>query len=271
MKRYLAVALLLACALPALATDHKLIALTFDDGPRPYVLYGVHKPGEQPTPGLMDLLDKNGVKATFFVMGWRLTPKTWGESHETNIGITCIDAARELIKRGHEIENHTYGHERLNLVEKKRGADGAVADIDRGSNAIQAVTGRKAVYIRPPQWVLPADLRPRIESRGYHVMTIASENPMGVRDVNSLDYLCAGSHPTQCPKPSLLDSVLRQITAREKQGVTTHILTFHELSSTVPTIQALIPELKARGYRFVRLDEYMSQVSARPAGGLKAK
>src|SRR5712672_1397241 len=41
----------------------KLIALTFDDGPRPYVLFG--SKGLHPAPGLVDILDKNGVKATF--------------------------------------------------------------------------------------------------------------------------------------------------------------------------------------------------------------
>jgi len=265
MKRSLvAVALFLACVLPNLASGQKLIALTFDDGPRPYVLYGVRNPGEPVKAGLIDTLEKNGVKATFFLMGWRLTPKTWGERRETNIGITCIDAARDLVKRGHELENHTYGHERLNLVQKKRGSEGALADIEKGSSAIEAITGRKAIYIRPPQWVLPGDLRAQIEKRGYRVMTIATENPLAVRDVNSLDYLCAGSQPKQCPKPSLAQNVLRQIEAREKQGVTTHILTFHELSSTVPAIQMLIPELKARGYRFVRLDEYMNQVQSIP-------
>jgi peptidoglycan-N-acetylglucosamine deacetylase len=257
MKRlFFAAVLLLACAASALAADQKLIALTFDDGPRPYVLYGTHKPGEAPTPGLLDLLDKNGVKATFFVMGWRLTPKTWGERHETNIGVTCIDAAQEAVRRGHEFENHTYGHEQLRLFEKKHGAAGALADIDHGSAVIKAATGRQPEFVRPPEWILPADLRPQIEKRGYRVMTISPENPIAVRDVNSLDYLCVGK-ATQCPKPSLGDSVLKQIAQRERQGVNSHILTFHELSTTVTTLQTLLPELKARGYRFVRLDEYM--------------
>ena len=87
-------------------TGQKLIALTFDDGPRPYVLYGKGQ-GDR---GLLDLLDKDNVKATFFYMGWRLTPKTWGERHETNIGKTCLDAAADVYKRGHELENHTYSH-----------------------------------------------------------------------------------------------------------------------------------------------------------------
>lgn len=262
MKYYLIAAVIcLSCAVSAFASNQKLIALTFDDGPRPYVLYGTKLAGQIPTPGLLDLLDKNGVKATFFVMGWRLTPKTWGERHETNIGVTCIDAARDEIKRGHEIENHTYGHEQLRGFEKKHGAAGALADIDHCTDVIKTATGEQAKFVRPPEWILPPDLRPQIEKRGYRVMTISPENPIAVRDVNSLDYLCVGK-ATQCPKPSLAESVLKQIAAREKQGVTTHILTFHELSTTVTTLQALIPELKARGYKFVRLDEYMKSVSA---------
>ena len=45
----------------------KLIALTFDDGPRPYVLFG--SKGEHRAPGLVDILDQNGVKATQIVCG----------------------------------------------------------------------------------------------------------------------------------------------------------------------------------------------------------
>lgn len=273
MKRSIVVGvLLLACAVSALASDQKLIALTFDDGPRPYVLYGVHTPGQPATQGLLDLLDKNGIKATFFVMGWRLTPKTWGERHETNIGVTCMDAAKDAVRRGHEIENHTYGHEQLRDFEKRHGAQGALADIDHGSAVIKSATGRQPEFLRPPEWILPADLRTQIEKRGYKVMTISPENPIAVRDINSLDYLCVGK-ATQCPKPSLAQSVIKQIETRERHGVTTHILAFHELSTTVTTLQTLIPELKARGYRFVTLDQYMRQLppaafaSATPSAG----
>src|SRR5215831_15340880 len=95
-------------AAAAFASD-KLIALTFDDGPRPYVLFG--SKGEHPGPGLVRVLDNNGVKATFFVVGWRLTPKTWGDRrYEENVGITCIDAAQQLIRHGYELEDHTFSH-----------------------------------------------------------------------------------------------------------------------------------------------------------------
>ena len=249
--------LLAASALPSLAAE-KLIALTFDDGPRPYVLYGPKQPGAPA--GLLDVLDRNGVKATFFYMGWRLTPKTWGETvHETNIGVTCLDAAHEVLRRGHEIENHTYSHENLRIAERKKGEAWALNDVERGAGAVEAVTGSKPLYLRPPDWDLTVDERRDLEKRGFHILTISSENPVALRDINSQDYLCAGK-AVGCPKPSLAQSVLNAIGQREKKGVTTDILAFHELTTTTAQLPELISALKAKGYRFVTVTEYMKLV-----------
>jgi peptidoglycan-N-acetylglucosamine deacetylase len=272
IKRSLAVLLLAAIAVvPAWSKDgptsDKLIALTFDDGPRPYVLYGMKDPRQfggkdsKPVPGLLDLLDREKVHATFFVMGWRLTPKTWGDRrYETNIGVTCSDAAREALRRGHEIENHTYSHVELKTAERKKGEAWVVADVIRGGEMVKTVTGSTPQYLRPPDWILPDDARRDIEQHGYKVLTISSQNPMPLRDINSLDYLCAGAHPTQCPKPSLAAAVVKQIEAREKHGVYTHVLAFHELTSTTAQLPELIASLKARGYRFVTVTEYMKNL-----------
>jgi len=254
------VSLLFLTALPSFSAD-KLIALTFDDGPRPYVLFGTK--GAHPTPGLLDVLDQNGVKGTFFVVGWRLTPKTWGERrHEENIGITCIDAAQEVVKRGNELEDHTYSHIELRTAERKKGEQWVLEDVSRGADAIKAITGTRPAFVRPPDWIITDDARQDLEREGFRLLTISSENPMPLRDVNSLDYLCAGNR-AQCPKPSLVDSVLKQVEQREKKGVYTHILAFHELSTTTAIMPELINSLKARGYRFVTVSEYMNLVAPR--------
>lgn len=250
--------LLVISAAPALSSD-KLIALTFDDGPRPYVLFGTK--GEHSAPGLVDVLETNGVKATFFVVGWRLTPKTWGDRrYEENVGVSCVDAARELVRRGHELEDHTYSHIELRSAEKKQGEPWVLGDVNRGAEAIKAVTGKEPRYLRPPDWALSDDARRDLERQGYRVLTISSENPVALRDVNSLDYLCTNRNRADCPKPSLADGVLRQVEQREKHGVYTHILAFHELSTTTAIMTELITALKARGYRFVTLTEYMQLV-----------
>ena len=253
-------ALIFLAAGSAFSTD-KLIALTFDDGPRPYVLFG--SKGEHPGPSLVSVLDDNGVKATFFVVGWRLTPKTWGDRrYEENVGMTCLDAAQMLVRDGQELEDHTYSHVELRTAEKKNGEQWVLTDVNRGAAAIKAVTGTQPRYLRPPDWIMPDDARRDLEREGYHLLTISSENPVALRDINSLDYLCT-RNSVQCPKPSLAGAVLKQIEVREKHGVYTHILAFHELSSTTAMMPELISSLKARGYRFVTLSEYMHLVDAK--------
>jgi len=258
-KTVVLLAFLLLTSNAAFSTD-KLIALTFDDGPRPYVLFG--SKGDQ-NASLVNALDSNGVKATFFVVGWRLTPKTWGERRsEENVGITCLDAAQQLVQHGYELEDHTYSHLELRSAERKRGEQWVIGDVNRGADAIKAVTGSQPHYLRPPDWIIPDDARQDLERQGYHLLTISRENPIALRDVNSLDYLCTTRNPAGCPKPSLADAVLKQVEQREKQGVYTHILAFHELSTTAAIMPELIATLKARGYRFVTLSEYMHLVAS---------
>ncbi|MBV8475569.1 MAG: polysaccharide deacetylase family protein [Acidobacteria bacterium] len=255
MLRIVPIFLLLLASLSA-SGNEKLVALTFDDGPRPYVLFG-----QSGAPGLIHVLDQAHVNATFFVMGWRLTPRTWGDHRfETNIGINCVDAVRALVKRGDEIEDHTYSHVQLETAEKSKGEAWVIHDIQHGAELIEAVSGRRPVYVRPPDWILPEDARHDLEQRGYHILTIKGPAPVPLRDINSLDYLCAGLRPVHCPKPSLSASVLRQIELREKKGIYTHILAFHELSTTTTMLPELITDLRARGYRFVTIREYMKLV-----------
>ena len=159
--RFVLLALLLLTAGSAFSSD-KLIALTFDDGPRPYVLFGSK---ESPSrPALINVLDGNGVKATFFVVGWRLTPNTWGERRaEENVGITCMDAAERLVREGFELEDHTYSHIELRTAERKRGEQWVLDDVNRAAQAIKAITGTQPRYLRSPDWILPDDARRDLE------------------------------------------------------------------------------------------------------------
>jgi len=161
------------------------------------------------------------------------------------------------------LEDHTYSHLELRSAEKKMGEQWVMRDVDRGADAIKAVTGVQPRYLRPPDWMISGDSRRDLQRQGYRVLTISPENPMALRDVNSLDYLCAGRNPAGCPKPSLVDAVLKQVERREKRGTYTHILAFHELSTTAMAMPRLITDLKARGYRFVTLAEYMNIVGSK--------
>ena len=237
----------------------KFIALTFDDGPKPYVLMGTRSGKGVPSASLLDLLDREHVKATFFVMGWRLSKNADQLCREVDGGV-CREAAEEEHRRGHEIENHTYGHGDFRLMEKRYGDAWILHDIDRASQVIQGITGTKPAFLRPPDWDIWPDLQKKIEAAGYRVMTKSHSVAPELRDVDSEDYFCVGHDISKCPKPSDYDYVVRTITQRERHGVYNHILVFHELPQSVQLLSRLIPELKSRGYRFVRLRAYMAEI-----------
>ncbi len=241
------------------ATRPKLIALTFDDGPKPYVLVGGTSGGGVRSASLLDLLDREHVKATFFVMGWRLSKNADAKCRKDDGGV-CREAAEEEHRRGHEIENHTFGHGDFRQMERRYGEAWVMADIEKGSKIVESITGARPRYLRPPDWDIWPELQKKIEAAGYHVMSKSSAYLPELRDVDSEDYFCVGRDRSKCPKPSDYDYVVRTLTQRERHGTTDHILVFHELPESVELLSRLIPELKKRGYQFVTLPEYMQAV-----------
>ena len=104
----------------------------------------------------------------------------------------------------------------------------------------------------------------RTSTHGQHqLLKLSQDRPCD----DSMSWMVGKS--VGCPKPSLPDAVLQQIGQREKKGTYTHILAFHELSTTAAIMPRLITDLKARGYRFVTLTEYMKLVGSKPGETLK--
>jgi peptidoglycan/xylan/chitin deacetylase (PgdA/CDA1 family) len=245
--------------LPA-TPPRKFIALTFDDGPRPYVLIGRKAEEGGPAPGLLDLLDREQVKATFFVMGFRLAKTADDYCRKIDVGMSCREAAAEVHRRGHEIENHTYGHGPFSRMKKKYGEEWILNDIDRASRIVQSVTGEPTRFVRPPEWDLWPELRQRIEARGYAVMMKSNQTfkePAAREDVDTQDYVFTHLPESKAPVETLRKYVLERIAQREKRGIFTHVLVFHELPLTATTLKTLIPDLKQRGYEFLLLRDYM--------------
>src|SRR5580658_4618882 len=63
------------------------VTLTFDNGPEPQV-----------TPSVLDCLSQHNLKATFFVLGQKVSDPA------------CARIARRAIEEGHRIGNHTFTH-----------------------------------------------------------------------------------------------------------------------------------------------------------------
>jgi peptidoglycan-N-acetylglucosamine deacetylase len=97
------------------------IALTFDDGPNPYY-----------TPQILAILQRYGVKATFFDVGYLV------EDYPNIV--------RQEYKQGNIIANHSWSHPRLTLLS----APAMLSQITSTSDAIKAAIGVQPTFFRPP-------------------------------------------------------------------------------------------------------------------------
>jgi peptidoglycan-N-acetylglucosamine deacetylase len=108
--------------LPARAAGEGAVAITIDDGPDPDV-----------TPLVLELLEREGAHATFFCVGERV--------------LRNPDLARDMVRRGHCIENHSQRHRHnFSLL----GPRGMRAEIARAQDAIQATVGVRPQFFRAP-------------------------------------------------------------------------------------------------------------------------
>ncbi len=100
-----------------------VVRLTFDDGPDQLF-----------TPVLLDLLDRHGVRATFFPLGRNLE-RRWGS-----------DEVQDLLNRGHALGNHSTHHRQLTKEHPWRVA----ADLDEASELLATVAGFRPSCYRAP-------------------------------------------------------------------------------------------------------------------------
>lgn len=108
--------------LPAPAVARREICITFDDGPDPEV-----------TPRLLELLDRDGAKATFFCVGAKAA--------------AFPDIVREIARRGHSIENHSLRHSHafalFGIFRLRR-------DLESAQAVVSGITGQSPRFFRAP-------------------------------------------------------------------------------------------------------------------------
>lgn len=107
---------------PLRAVDRPPIALTFDDGPDP-----------TNTPRVLDMLESDGVRATFFLIGRHV--------------LRHPDLARRIVAEGHEVANHSHQHPRHIYLWS---ADRVAEDSEQAQSAIHDATGATPTIYRPP-------------------------------------------------------------------------------------------------------------------------
>jgi len=98
------------------------VAITLDDGPEPEV-----------TPAVLDLLDRYGVKASFFCIAER--------------ALRHAELTRDIVARGHTVENHTLRHRHHFAL---LGPGGLFKELEAASQTLAAITGARPLFFRAP-------------------------------------------------------------------------------------------------------------------------
>jgi len=124
--------------LPATAAARREVALTIDDGPEPEV-----------TPAVLELLEAAGARATFFCIAER--------------ALRHPELVREIVRRGHSVQNHSHGHRHdFSLL----GPRGFAREIQAAQSALFDLTGEAPRFFRAPAGLRNPFLAPVLHRMG---------------------------------------------------------------------------------------------------------
>lgn len=189
-------------------TEHtaQALAMTLDDGPDPEV-----------TPQVLDMLDTYGVRATFFCIGAR------ARRHPALV--------REIVARGHAVENHSQRHAHTFSV---TGMRGLAREILAAQHTLADITGVTPAFFRAPAGLRNLFLEPVLQQldlrlaawtrRGFDTREHRPERVterllrgLAARDI----LLLHDGNPalTDAGRPVVLDVLPRVIEAAHHQGL----------------------------------------------------
>ena len=195
---------------PAPTTGNKVIALTFDDGPGPYTAH------------LLDVLDQYGAKATFFLIGSKV-------SSQANV-------VRNIHARGHQLGNHSWSHPEL----PKLPVDQIAGEIDRTNDAIKQATGVTPAILRPPYGAVNGVVLEQLRLRGMSSI---------LWSVDTRDWADRNS-----------DIVCSRAVAGARPGAVILMHDIHQTS--VGAVPCILSALKQQGYSFVTVQRLLGNMAA---------
>lgn len=184
---------------PAPTTGNKVIALTFDDGPGPHTAH------------LLDILDQYGAKATFFLIGSKVSGQA--------------SIVRSIQARGHQLGNHSWSHPEL----PKLPVDQIAGEVDRTNEAIRQATGVTPAILRPPYGAVNGAVLEQLRLRGMSSI---------LWSVDTRDWADRNS-----------DIVCSRAVAGARPGAIILMHDIHQTS--VGAVPCILSALKQQGYSFV--------------------
>lgn len=196
---------------------NKVVYLTFDDGPGPY------------TQKLLDILDRNNVKVTFFV--------TNGFPNYQNL-------IGEEARRGHTVAVHSYTHDYAKIYSS---ADAFFDDFNKMNDVIKQQTGHTSNILR-----FPGGGSNTISKKYCPGIMTTLTNEVGNRGILYADWnVSSGDAGETTSTQQVVTNVINGI---QKNNVSTVLQ--HDIKDfSVNAVEQIIQWGKANGYTFLPLTE----------------
>src|SRR5262249_632102 len=198
--------------------DARKIALTFDDGPDAHY-----------TPQVLDVLHREHVPATFFIVGLN--------------GDLNAQLLQRLVDEGHEIGNHTFTHPNVAMISPQL----LSLELNATERLFESRLGRRSGLFRPP-----------------YAEDVDTETPGQVKPLrvtSDLGYYTIGMQidPNDWQNPGV-DQIVQATIAGAVRGAG-HVVLLHDSggdrAQTVEALPQIIAGLRARGFQLVRVSELL--------------
>ena len=196
-------------------STEKIIALTFDDGPADV------------TPQILDIAERHGVPASFFVCGNNITPESF-------------EVMRRAVSLGCEIHNHSRTHSDMT----KMSTDEIMAEIDFTSGKVEETVGIRPRFFRPPY--------------------IAVNQLM--HDATDLTFICGLGAEDWLDEVSA-EERYKRIISQAEDGLVILLHDAQGNVKTVEAVDMIIPELKKQGYELVTVSQLFERKNITPKRG----
>ena len=193
-----------------------VIALTFDDGPNTVI-----------TPQVLDILEKEGIVASFFLIAQNITPES-------------AEMVRRAKAMGCDIENHTVTHPFMD----KLSVEEIMEEVNTCTEKIAEITGEAPKFFRPPFIAVSQAMYDNID----------------------LTFICGMGCEDWVPAVTAEERAERVLAnAADGQIVLLHDMQWNQ--NTVDALKTIIPELKKRGYEFATVSRIFKMKNVTPQRG----
>ncbi|MDH6369122.1 putative sporulation protein (polysaccharide deacetylase family) [Paenibacillus sp. PastF-3] len=173
--------------------------------------------GNQYIVPMLDILDEENVKVTFFLDG------SWLSKNP--------ELAAEMLKRGHEMENHAYTHPNMSTLSRAR----ATVEIEKTQKLLKESLGVTNKWFAPP-------------SGDFDQETVEIASSLGLKTVlwtvDTVDW--------RNPSP---ESIVAKITSKAESGT---LVLMHPTASSSKALKAMIRGIKAKGLQLGTVSQTLS-------------